>query len=629
MLRRLLKVDRLSWKLGITITVLTCTALSGGLLLFYRHYYQHLVDSTRHFAQAETKLIRVVLEHQMLRKDRRLIRRLVEQFAQREGVQRVMILDRTGEVRYSSDPSVRKRHFSRRSETCAGCHARKAEERMRSTMLELGGGSTLRCVEPIANRKACHGCHEPEDRMNGIIIVDVPMAATQARLARDGRRFLAGTGAVALLLLGGIGLTFRSFILRRLRRFERVARDIADGNHEQRIAVRSDDPLSRVEVQFNRMADSVTGLLGELREQRASLERVMNSVDDGLIVLDNDRRVVAANDAFVRRFPGSQELIGCACCDPDGTQAGPIQCGCGGACPTLRCFETGAVQMALRQRTLADGSVRQEEVRSSPVYAAGGSISHVVEVWRDITDRRTAEAQLADYQRMVSLGMLASGFSHELNTPLASISTCLQGMRRLALTDTVLDEAERQQLQEYARIGLTQVERCGAITAQFLQLARGRQLARDILDLVSCTQTVARLCADLAERAEVSLVVDNPDDFPAVLANTSAVQQVLLNLLKNAIEASPPASTVTIDFAREPRVSVRIIDQGKGISADDLSHIFEPFFTRRSGGSGLGLFVSLNLARAWGGDIRVTSALDKGSTFVVSFGNGDDPSGTA
>lgn len=285
--------------------------------------------------------------------------------------------------------------------------------------------------------------------------------------------------------------------------------------------------------------------------------------------------------------------------------------------------------MALRQRTLADGSVRQEEVRSSPVYAAGGSISHVVEVWRDITDRRTAEAQLADYQRMVSLGMLASGFSHELNTPLASISTCLQGMRRLALTDTVLDEAERQQLQEYARIGLTQVERCGAITAQFLQLARGRQLARDILDLVSCTQTVARLCADLAERAEVSLVVDNPDDFPAVLANTSAVQQVLLNLLKNAIEASPPASTVTIDFAREPRVSVRIIDQGKGISADDLSHIFEPFFTRRSGGSGLGLFVSLNLARAWGGDIRVTSALDKGSTFVVSFGNGDDPSGTA
>ena len=615
-----LRVDRLSWKLGISVALLVGLALAGWTALVHQRSYGELVATTRRHAERETWLIRQALEHQMLDKDRQLLTRMVKGFARQDTIRRVMILDREGRVSHTSDPAMGKSHFSAQSPTCRVCHQHSAAKRAQSTLLEIDGGAMLRCVQPIPNRPACHGCHDAKHLINGIIIVDVPLEATRTALRRSLSALTIGAGAFTLALVIGIGAVFRRLVTRRLRRFESTARAFGQGELDARVEIRQHDALGRVEGQFNAMADALSALLDQIKEQQANLEKVMNSVDDGMVVMDSERRIVAANDAFMRRFLGGKRItIGHRCCDGQGSCFGSsVSCGDKDGCPTERCFSSGGVQMAIRRRVLADGSQRQEEVRSSPVFSEKGTISHVVEVWRDITDRRSAEALLADYQRMVSLGMLASGFSHELNTPLASISTCLSGLRRL-LGNVAEALPHYHDADNYIRIAEGQVERCATVTRQFLDLARGKSLQKEIIDLGSCIEVVAGLCRHAAAEAGVKIAIAPCEQELSILANSSSVQQVLLNLAMNAIAASERGKTLTLRRCPGNPLVVEVQDEGRGIGPEELSHIFEPFYSQRPGGTGLGLFVSMNLARAWGGDIKATSTAGCGSTFAVSF----------
>jgi signal transduction histidine kinase len=281
----------------------------------------------------------------------------------------------------------------------------------------------------------------------------------------------------------------------------------------------------------------------------------------------------------------------------------------------------------LRDRTTWDGATRRDEVRVSPVPGPEGNVTQVVEVWRDITDRRSAEARAADYQRLASLGMLASGFSHEVNTPLSSIDTCLAAIERLIGRAAKEAAPDCGPLLEYARVARAQVERCGTITRQFLQLARGNALSREIIDLPDAVDVVQRLVAPTAQDAGIAVTVTPPpsDKLPPVLANRAAVQQVLLNLSLNAVHASDPGQRVVFAFTLTPdAVEITVSDAGTGIPAEDVGRIFEPFFSRRPGGVGLGLFVSQGFAHGWGGRLRlVSSTPGQGTTFSVLFPRAD------
>lgn len=618
------RLDRLSWKLGLSAAGLVIAALAGGFYLVYDHYWQHVVETARSSVLTDSRLIRQALEHQMLRKDRSLIRAMVDSFAEEQSIRGVMILDREGRVRYTSDPAVAQDHFSLEEPTCQVCHDDPPSERADTTTIDLEDGAVLRSVQPILNREACYGCHAPEHRINGVLVVDARVEGIRKDLEENVGTLALGTAFIGLLLLGAIGLVFRRLVVRRLRRFEKTARAIAGGDLEQRVPLGRDDAFTRVESQFNRMADSVVGLLKQLRAQRQRLEDVMNSVDDGVVVLDRSRRVVAVNQAFVQRFAHERDdILGERCSrKPSGEE--DVEscrfCATGGRCPTQECFETGAVTRTVRSRTLPDGTLRHEEVHASPVLTRDGVVGHCVEVWRDITDRRSAEARLADYQRLASLGMLASGFSHEVNTPLASVRTCLDAIARHLRNPSELSEADREAIARYVTIGSEQVQRCGAITEQFLRLARGKSLGAEVVDVVDCARKVASVVDSTARQNDVRIEVAAVEGLPAVVANVFALQQVLLNLMLNAVEASEPNQTVHLSFANDGDcVEVNVRDEGAGIPAADLPRIFEPFFTRRATGTGIGLFVSLNLARSWGGDIRVESTPGLGASFTVTF----------
>lgn len=571
--------------MGVTAAVVL--ACAGGAYLYSKHHMRSLLGTARATALAEGDLIRVALEHQMIENDRTLIAKMMESFRKQSWVERLVLLDRAGAERELHVPPDR-----------VGS----------SRVIEARNGEALRTVVPIRNRAECYGCHDPSHKINGILILDYRTAELGQEMARDLRWMVGGTAAITLLLVGAIGVVIRVAVLRRLQRFETAARQIAGGDLEKRVPAGGSDTISWLAREFNTMADSVTGLVGEVRHQRERMETVINSIDDGIVVLDAQRRVIAANDAFLERARHSREqVLGCQCREltPGGCTVED--------CPTLACLGSGARQVRLCERRTPEGKEVWEEVHASPILDSQGKLLHVVEVWRDISDRRAAEAHLAESHRLASLGTLASGFSHELNTPLATVLACVEGILR----ETSGKGADEAWIRDSASIAREQILRCRGITQHFLRLSRGQRGQGEVVDLGPVIAAVARLIEPTARAHSVK--VEAPPALAGMLvrADEAELQHTLINLLLNAVQASKAGGQVTVEAEGGEQVRVRVIDSGCGIAADDQKRIFEPFFSARQGGTGLGLFLSLNFVRRWGGDIRVESVVGRGSTFEV------------
>jgi two-component system CheB/CheR fusion protein len=588
--------------LAVGVTAAVVVACTAAAYVYSRHHFRSLLENARAGALAQGELIRVALEHQMMENDRTLIAKMVESFRSQARLEQIAILDRNGVERFASGSRLDPAEFDLASPTCQACHRYPPDERGDTRIVETRGGSILRTVVPIANRPPCYRCHDSGRKHNGILILDYNAGEVQAAMTRDLRWMVAGAGALALVLVGAVVMVVRLSVLRRLQRFETTARLISAGDLGRRVPAAGSDTISWLAREFNTMADSVTGLLGEVRTQQERLERVINSIDDGIVVLDRDRKIIAANDAFLRRAGSSREtILGCNC-----KQAGA---GCTVAdCPTLSCLHEGRRQVRIVERPVPDAAVVSEEVHASPILDGGGRLTHVVEVWRDISDRRAAEAHLAESHRLASFGVLASGFSHELNTPLATVLMCVEGILREA--------PEPSYMRENASIAREQVMRCRGITQHFLRMARGGGPAGGVVDVAEAAAAVQRLIEPTARAHSVRVEMEAA--AAPVRVDEAELQNALINLILNAVQSCRPGGCVRVAVDREPgRVRVRVADNGCGIAPEHCKRIFEPFFSLRKDGTGLGLFLTINFARRGGGDIAVESEPGRGSTFEL------------
>jgi len=296
-----LKLTGTAAGLATAVTLAVAVAVAAGAFLYSRHHFDSLVEAAREAALGRGELIREALEHQMLENDRTLIGKMVESFGRQADIAGVEVLDHEGRVSFATDPERLGRRLSVTSPSCQICHRASPAMKTTSAVLEGDDETVLRVVVPILNREACHSCHDSSRSINGVLILDSDMGAVRADMNRDLRWLVAGSGGLALLLMGAIAATVQLLLLRRLRRFETTARLIAEGDLDRRVPTGGSDTISWLAREFNTMADSMTGLLGEVRQQRERLETVINSIDDGIVVLDSARRIIAANTAFLRR----------------------------------------------------------------------------------------------------------------------------------------------------------------------------------------------------------------------------------------------------------------------------------------------------------------------------------------
>lgn len=619
---RLPRAERLTVRLVGGLTLLIVSPLAIGLFLLSHFQYDHAVSARQRAAELETRLLDTALRHDMLTRDTQLMNAVLRDAGRQPEVKRAMVVDHNGIVRLSSRTSEVGIQTSQASPTCLICHAKTASERKRWVVLREGGSDVLRSVLPIANSPECHQCHGDDAKLNGMLVLDISLAPVQAQFRRDVKWLGVATAVVMLLMLGGVSWHVRRLVLSRLLRLGRTARAIADGALHERARTDGKDVIASLAVDFNAMADATSRLVSEVRQREQQMEGVLNSLDDGLIVLRPDFSVVAANRSIAKLLGSYPETLrGRTCRDVAGHH---LHCGDDPSCPTARCFASGRLQrVTFRLPSSEAGDERIYEIYASPVYDDDGKVGQVVEAWRDISDRVREEQHLAEIERLSSLGVLASGLSHEVNTPLATTLTCSE-----AIIDQLqdpepgsVDGATLEAIRDSACTIRDQVLRCRTITEQFLRFARGIPPTTEPIDLHSVVESVMALARPTAQAAGVELALEGDVAVPVVTANTEVVQHVVLNLLVNAIEScADGGGRVVARFFVDGDVRLRICDNGCGIAPELQRGLFQPFRSAKPQGNGLGLFLSRTFMRRFHGDVvLVDSVVGRGSSIEVVF----------
>lgn len=283
----------------------------------------------------------------------------------------------------------------------------------------------------------------------------------------------------------------------------------------------------------------------------------------------------------------------------------------------------------LRNRA-SDGNIYWVDTTIVPFLNSEGKPYQYVAIRHDITQRKVAEEQVlqqaAELQRAAQLsfvGELAAGLAHEIKNPLAGI----QGVVDILIRRRDKNDPEREALEGVRH----EVERIDSTVRALLDRARPRLIsvrATSLSDIVVRAINLAR--AQLANPAtgdrSVSIEFQAPEDPITVAVDPAQIEDAVLNLIINAIEAVGADGTVKIQVRRtgsersdefEDQAIVEVADNGRGISEEDLARIFNPFFTTRVGGTGLGLPAVRRIARAHGGRVEVNSTVGEGSTFSL------------
>lgn len=234
--------------------------------------------------------------------------------------------------------------------------------------------------------------------------------------------------------------------------------------------------------------------------------------------------------------------------------------------------------------------------------------------------------QVIETGKMASVGELAAGIAHEVNNPVAIMLEEAGWIGDLC-ADLELPEASRADIEKSLAQIRTQGRRCREITHRLLSFARKIDPGARPMDMNAVVAEVVGLSERRAHYSGVDLTLEQEPDLPPVLASPSEMQQVLLNLVNNAVDATGArGGQVRVSTRREgPWVLLEVADQGEGIPKANLGHIFEPFFTTKpvGKGTGLGLSIVYGIVKKMGGDIEVESQLNQGTTFLVRLPVGE------
>lgn len=416
-------------------------------------------------------------------------------------------------------------------------------------------------------------------------------------------RVLWGSAGIACLVALAFTLVIGARILKPLSDLTHAAEAVAAGHYDQRIPLGEQDELGTLARAVDDMRRELTRQMNELRENSQRLETVLSSMEEGVLAVDPEQRVLFANQA-------SRELLGIE---------------------TSKMVERPLLEVTrhLAVRESVTAAMHQDIPYESEFETTGANRRHlalhairlpgdpcqgVVVVLYDVTNIR----RLEDLRRE-----FVANVSHELKTPLSSIKAYAETLRLGAINDAENNLAFVECIEE-------QAERLHQLILDLLHLARvesGRE-AFDIRE-VALADIINRCVPTYRKRAEaknLQVGVDMPDGSVMVRADEEGVITILDNLVNNAIQYTPDGGSVTIRCRLEESAAVlEVEDTGIGIARLDQERVFERFYrvdkarSRELGGTGLGLAIVKHLTQAFGGELSLTSEPGEGSTFRIHF----------
>jgi two-component system NtrC family sensor kinase len=288
-----------------------------------------------------------------------------------------------------------------------------------------------------------------------------------------------------------------------------------------------------------------------------------------------------------------------------------------------RVFETGEIERIEQENTTPAGETKHWLISKIPMWADGGEqVSHVITVGEEITDRVEANRAVARAEKLAAIGRLASGVVHEINNPLATISACAEALESRVAEGAFEGSKALEDLTEYLGLIRSEAFRCKTITNGLLDFSRTRPTQRSLINLPDVISSAARLLSHQRRGVEVGFQIDVPNSLPPVSGDAVQLQQAVIALGTNALDAMPDGGTLAIS-ARDAgvQIMVEITDTGVGIPPENIPKIFEPFFTTKEvgRGTGLGLAVCYGILTEHGGTLDVQSTMGAGTTFTITL----------
>lgn len=352
------------------------------------------------------------------------------------------------------------------------------------------------------------------------------------------------------------------------------------------------------------LAQSYRATKASLSRIKAFSDNLVENMPIGLIAINDQRKIASFN--HVAEFTlglSAEKLIG-----QDAVKVLPVE--------LLQQIDTLDAGSSLIEKEIKCSTQKGKriplEVGAQSLRDADGNLFGYVLLFKDLSEIRALRREIARNQRLASVGRLAAGVAHEIRNPLSSIKGLATYFK-----ERYQDKLDDQQI---ANIMIQEVDRLNRVVGQLLDFARPIKISKKPISMQALIEDSLKLVERQASEKNIKIETRFPSQMDTVSVDPDRINQVLLNLYLNAIDSMDAGGRLAIripNSEQKHNTEIKIMDDGTGISQEDLAHIFDPYFTTKATGTGLGLAIVHNIVDAHGGKVMVESHPGRGTTFTI------------
>lgn len=485
------------------------------------------------------------------------------------------IMDEKGTLLYHpTQPDMVGRNLYQTDSSCFNCHKTFDVEKK---IIEGKGDFKGKLVAPTGEDKVIAFSTALVGNSKWIVAVSAPYAEVTMSIKKSMKFY--SLLLIVIFLIMNVASVILVFFYRNKVRSEELEK------HEKEL-----------EKYAGELEQKVTQRTGELTAEKEKLNTIVSAIGNGIMLVDNQEVILWINQAM--KDLAGRDITGTHCRELFTDYS------------VISSYEEHDMQIAVLSNLFGKRD-RCFQVTTAPVKAEDGGVHGYIKMIQDVTELKRQEEQMMHSEKLACLGRLTAGIAYEIGNPLTSVFSFIQILKNMEKDEFKKETIETIyfHMNSIADI-LTQLSAFSKIPPIELKPAKVNSLIEDSLSLIQYDQRTQ----------DITIIKDLGPDIPMITTDASQLSHVLVNMILNAADAMPDGGTLTIrSRARNNSVVIEFEDTGVGIDIDNLSRVFDPLFTTKEKGTGLGLAVSSRIIKKLDGSIAVISELNKGSKFIITL----------